>query len=59
LEDGAATYVYYPFGVRLYKPLVQGLPVTSDGLPVQDWNIYNGLTQEVYIADAPDRPKLS
>lgn len=59
LEDGAATYVYYPFGVRLYKPWVQGLPVNSDGLPVQDWNIYNGLTQEVYIADAPDRPKLS
>lgn len=26
LEDGAAVYVYYPFGVRLYKPWVQGLP---------------------------------
>ncbi|MFN8495615.1 MAG: peptide ABC transporter substrate-binding protein [Caldilineaceae bacterium] len=59
LEDGAATYVYYPFGIRVYKSWVQGLPVNSNGLPVQDWNIYSGLTQEVYIADAPDRPKLS
>ena len=59
LEDGAATYVYYPFGVRLYKPWVQGLPVNSAGLAVQDWNIYNGLTEEIYIADVPDRPVLS
>lgn len=59
LEDGAATYVYYPFGVRLYKPWVQGLPINSAGLPVQDWNIYNSLTEEIYIADVPDRPVLS
>ncbi|MFN8439457.1 MAG: ABC transporter substrate-binding protein [Caldilineaceae bacterium] len=59
LEDGAATYVYYPFGVRVYKPWVQGLPVNSNGLAVQDWNIYTGLLQEVYIVDAPDRPTLS
>ena len=26
LEDGAAVYVYCPFGVRLYKPWVQGMP---------------------------------
>ncbi|MFN8492973.1 MAG: peptide ABC transporter substrate-binding protein [Caldilineaceae bacterium] len=59
LEDGAATYVYYPFGVRLYKPWVQGLPKNSQGLGVQDWNIYFALPQEIFIADAPDRPKLS
>jgi ABC-type oligopeptide transport system substrate-binding subunit len=59
LEDGAATYVYYPFGVRLYKPWVQNLPKNSAGLGVQDWNIYFALPQEVYIVDAPDRPKLS
>ncbi|MCX6048673.1 MAG: peptide ABC transporter substrate-binding protein [Chloroflexi bacterium] len=59
IEDGAATYVYYPFGIRLYKPWVQGLPKNSAGLGVQDWNIYFALPQEVYIADAPDRPKLS
>ncbi len=59
LEDGAAVYIYYPFGVRLYKPWVQGLPKNSAGLNVQDWNIYFALPQEIYIADAPDRPKLS
>lgn len=59
IEDGAATYVYYPFGVSLYKPWVQGLPVSSTGLAVQDWNIYFGLPQEVYIVDHPDRPQLS
>ncbi|MEZ4861449.1 MAG: ABC transporter substrate-binding protein [Caldilineaceae bacterium] len=59
IEDGAATYVYYPFGLRLYKPWVQGLPVNSAGLPVQDWNIYFGLPQEVYVVDHPDRPELS
>jgi ABC-type oligopeptide transport system substrate-binding subunit len=59
IEDGAATYIYYPFGVRLYKPWVQGLPVNSAGLPVQDWNIYFALTQEVYVVDHPDRPQLS
>jgi oligopeptide transport system substrate-binding protein len=59
IEDGAATYVYYPFGVRLYKPWVQGLPTSSAGLAVQDWNIYFGLPQEVYVVDHPDRPQLS
>jgi peptide/nickel transport system substrate-binding protein/oligopeptide transport system substrate-binding protein len=59
IEEGAATYVYYPFGVRLYKPWVQGLPKNSAGLNVQDWNIYFGLPQEVYLVDHPDRPELS
>lgn len=59
IEDGAAVYVYYPFGVRLYKPWIQGLPKNSAGLNVQDWNIYFALPQEVYVVDAPDRPKLS
>lgn len=59
LEDGAAVYVYYPFGVRLYKPWVQGLPVNSAGLPVEDWNIYFALPQEVHIVDHPDRPEVS
>ncbi|MEZ4679586.1 MAG: ABC transporter substrate-binding protein [Caldilineaceae bacterium] len=59
IEDGAATYVYYPFGVRLYKPWVQGLPKNSAGLNVQDWNIYFGLPQEVYVVDHADRPELS
>lgn len=59
LEDGAAVYVYYPFGVRLYKPWVQGLPVNSAGLPVEDWNIYFALPQEVHIVANPDRPEIS
>lgn len=59
LEAGAATYVYYPFGVRLYKPWIQGLPKNSAGANVQDWNIYFGLPQEVYVVDHPDRPELS
>lgn len=59
IEDGAATYVYYPFGIRLYKPWVQGLPKNSAGLNVQDWNIYFALPQEVYVVDHPDRPELS
>lgn len=59
LEAGAAIYVYYPFGARVYKPWVQGLPKNSAGLPVEDWNIYFGLPNVVYIADAPGRPKLS
>lgn len=59
LEDGAAVYVYYPFGVRIYKPWVQGLPVNSAGLPVEDWNIYFALPQEVHIVDHPDRPEVS
>jgi ABC-type oligopeptide transport system substrate-binding subunit len=59
LEDGAAVYVYYPFSVRLYKPWIQGLPKSSSGLGVQDWNIYFALPQEVYVVDHPDRPQLS
>ncbi|HLW47704.1 MAG TPA: ABC transporter substrate-binding protein [bacterium] len=59
LEDGAAVYVYYPFGVRLYKPWVQGMPMNSAGLPAEDWNIYPGVPNVLYIADAPGRPKLS
>lgn len=59
LEDGAAVYVYYPFGVRLYKPWIQGLPTNSAGLAAEDWNIYFALTQEVFVAEHPDRPQLS
>ncbi len=59
IEDGAATYVYYPFGVSLYKPWIQGLPTNSAGLNVQDWNIYFALPQEVYVVDHPNRPALS
>ena len=59
LEDGAAVYVYYPFGVRLYKPWVQGMPKNSAGLPAEDWNIYPGVPNELYIGDVPGRPKLS
>lgn len=59
LEDGAAVYVYYPFGVRMYKPWVQGLPKSTSGLGVQDWNIYFALPQEVYIVAHPDRPEVS
>jgi ABC-type oligopeptide transport system substrate-binding subunit len=59
IEEGAATYVYYPFGLSLYKPWIQGLPKNSAGLNVQDWNIYFGLPQEVYVVDHPDRPELS
>jgi len=59
LEDGAAVYVYYPFGVRLYKPWVQGMPINSAGLPAEDWNIYPGAVNEMYIVDAPGRPKLT
>ena len=59
IEDGAATYIYYPFGVRLYKPWVQGLPINSAGLPVEDWNIYFALPQEVHIVAHPDRPEVS
>ncbi len=59
LEDGAAVYIYYPFNIRMYKPWVAGLPKNSAGLAVQDWNIYFGLPNVVYIVDHPDRPKLS
>ncbi|MFN8443133.1 MAG: peptide ABC transporter substrate-binding protein [Caldilineaceae bacterium] len=59
LEDGAAVYIYYPFNIRLYKPWIAGLPKNSAGLSVQDWNIYFGLLNEVYVVEHPDRPKLS
>ncbi len=59
LEDGAGVYVYYPFGVRLDKPWVRGMPKNSSGLPAEDWNIYAGTKNELYIGDAPGRPKLS
>ena len=59
IEYGAATYIYYPFCVRLYKPWVQGLPINSAGLPVEDWNIYFALPQEVHIVAHPDRPEVS
>ncbi|MEZ4710582.1 MAG: ABC transporter substrate-binding protein [Caldilineaceae bacterium] len=59
IEDGAATYIYYPFGLRLYKPWIQGLPVNSAGLNVQDWNIYFALPQEIYVVEAEGRPELS
>jgi len=58
LEDGAAIYIYYPFGARVYKPWVQGLPKNSAGLPVQDFNIYFGLLNQIFIAEHPDRPRL-
>jgi oligopeptide transport system substrate-binding protein len=59
LDDGAAVYVYYPYVVRLYKPWVKGVPTNSAGLPAEDWNIYPGVPNEVYIVDAPGRPKLT
>jgi oligopeptide transport system substrate-binding protein len=59
LEDGAAVYVYYPYLVRLYKPWVQGVPKNAAGLPTEDWNIYPGVPNEVFIVDAAGRPKLT
>ncbi|HXX40027.1 MAG TPA: peptide ABC transporter substrate-binding protein [bacterium] len=59
LEDGAAVHIYYPFGVRLYKPWVQGVPKNAAGLPAEEWNVYRGLVNEIYIADVPGRPRLT
>lgn len=58
LENGAAIYVYYPFAARVYKPWVAGLPKNSAGLSVEDFNIYFGLLNEIFITDHPDRPRL-
>jgi hypothetical protein len=33
--------------------------MNSAGLPAEDWNIYPGTVNELYIADAPGRPKLT
>jgi len=54
---GAADAIHQLAGIAADTPL--------DALRAQDqrlcaiWNIYNSLTEEIYIADVPDRPVLS
>ncbi len=59
LNDGYATYVYYLFESRVYKPWVSNLPKNSRGDLVQDVNIFYNIPEALQIVDAPGRPKLS
>ncbi len=59
LEDGYATYVYYLYWARVYKPWIGDLPKNSKGDYAQDVNIYFALPQEISIIEAEGRPKLS
>lgn len=59
LEDGYATYVYYLYQSRVYKPWVGGLPKNSRGELVQDVNIFFDMLSYLRIVEAEGRPKLS
>ena len=59
LEDGYATYVYYLYQSRVYKPWVSGLPKNARGELVQDVNIFYGMPEALKIVEAEGRPKLS
>ena len=59
LNEGYATYVYYLYTSRVYKPWVGNLPKNSRGDLVQDENIWVGMEESVQIVEADGRPKLS
>ncbi len=59
LEDGYATYVYYLFASRVYKPWIKGQPKNSRGDLVQDVNIFFAMPENLYVVEAEGRPKLS
>ena len=59
LNEGYATYVYYLFTSRVYKPWIGSLPKNSKGDFVQDENIWVGMEEAVQIVEADGRPKLS
>jgi oligopeptide transport system substrate-binding protein len=39
-QDGAATFVYYPYNYGLVKPWVTGMPKNAQGDYVPNWNIF-------------------
>jgi len=59
LNEGYATYVYYLYTSRVYKPWVGNLPKNSRGEFVQDENIWTGMPEAIQIIEAEGRPKLS
>lgn len=59
LTEGYATYVYYLYKSRVYKPWVGNLPKNSRGDFAQDENIFYGLPEAITIVEADGRPKLS
>jgi peptide/nickel transport system substrate-binding protein/oligopeptide transport system substrate-binding protein len=59
LSDGYATYVYYLYAARVYKPWVSNLPKNSRGELIQDVNIFTGMAENITIIEADGRPHLS
>lgn len=59
LNEGYATYVYYLYQSRVYKPWIGNLPKNSRGEYVQDVNIFFGMPEAIQIIEAEGRPKLS
>lgn len=59
LKQGYATYVYYLYQSRVYKPWIGNLPKNSRGEYVQDVNIFYGMPEAIQIVEAEGRPKLS
>ncbi|MBI1801472.1 MAG: peptide ABC transporter substrate-binding protein [Chloroflexi bacterium] len=59
LNDGYATYVYYLYQSRVYKPWIGNLPKNARGEYVQDVNIFFGMPEAIQIVEAEGRPKLS
>ncbi len=59
LNEGYATYVYYLYRSRVYKPWIGNLPKNSRGEYVQDINIFFGMPEAIQIIEAEGRPKLS
>jgi len=59
LNEGYATYVYYLYQSRVYKPWIGSLPKNSRGDFAQDVNIWYGLPEAIQIVEADGRPKLS
>jgi ABC-type transport system substrate-binding protein len=59
LSEGYATYVYYLYTSRVYKPWIGNLPKNARGEFVQDENIFAGMYEAIQIVEADGRPKLS
>src|SRR5712692_8431010 len=58
LNEGYATYVYYLYTSRVYKPWIGSLPKNSRGENQQDENIWVGMLEAIQIVEAEGRPKL-
>jgi oligopeptide transport system substrate-binding protein len=52
VREAGAIFAYYPLAYGLRKPTIKGQPVSKEGLPVPDWNIYIREAEKLYVVEA-------